>query len=76
MPSLRASSRNGGEAGIVLLGRDRGKQPLALGLHDVGHLRRLHIVGAGRLAPRRSAATAASRLACGEGPSASAPGRP
>ena len=36
----------GGEARVALFRHDRGEQPLALDLQDVGHLRRLHVVGA------------------------------
>src|SRR5262245_25784539 len=37
------------QAGIVIFRHDTGKHALAPDVHDVGHLRRLHIVGAGRL---------------------------
>ena len=37
------------EGAVVLLRHDRGEQPLAPQIDDVGHLRRLHIVGAGGL---------------------------
>ena len=39
----------GGERSILLLGRDRREQPLAIDLQDVGHLGREHVVGAGAL---------------------------
>ena len=45
----------GREARVVLLRHDGGEQLVAAHLHDVGHLGRLHVVGAGRLWPRRSA---------------------
>src|SRR5262245_34186526 len=37
------------EARIVLLRYDRCQHPLAPDVHEIGHLRRLHIIGAGRL---------------------------
>ena len=39
----------GRERGVVLLRHDRGEQLLARALHDVGHLGRLHVVGAAGL---------------------------
>src|SRR5205807_1426313 len=38
-----------GETGVALLGDDRGQQPLALDLEDIGHLRGEHIIGPGVL---------------------------
>ena len=38
-----------GQRVVGVLVDDSGEQPLALDLHDVGHLGRLHIVGAGGL---------------------------
>ena len=49
MPSLRASSRKVGERGVALLLDDHGEQLLALERQDVGHLGRLHVVGAAAL---------------------------
>ena len=48
MPCLRASSRNAASDVSASSSCDGGEQPLALDLHDVGHLGRLHVIGAGR----------------------------
>ena len=49
MPSLRASSRKRGERGVGFFLDDGREQLLALGRQDVGHFRRLHVIGAGAL---------------------------
>src|SRR5258708_14471093 len=46
---LACKLAQGGERSILLLGRDRREQPLAVDLQDVGHLGREHVVGAGAL---------------------------
>src|SRR5258708_12966685 len=46
---LACKLAKGGERSILLLGRDRREQALAVDLQDVGHLGREHVVGAGAL---------------------------
>ena len=47
--SLRASSRKRGQGRVLFFGEDSGEQALALDLHDVGHFRRQHVIGAAAL---------------------------
>ena len=76
MPSSRASSRKAASVGSFSSGTIVANSRSRLTLHDVGHLGRLHVVGAAVLAPRSISFTAASRLAGRRAaPSASGPGR-